>query len=66
MSQMQINWLHVKMLDQSKKSKKSDFSCNSSVEYDTCMYRAVIQVIITDERNIIVTLYYHLGNDGKH
>ena len=44
---MQINWLHVKMLDQSKKSKRSDFSCNSSVEYDTCMYRAVTQVLIS-------------------
>ena len=54
------------MLDQSKKSKKSDFSCNSSVVYDTCMYRAVTQVKVTAGENNIVTLYYHLGNGGKH
>ena len=42
---MQLNWLHVKMLDQSMKSKESGYKCNGSVPYDTCMYDAVIKVI---------------------
>ena len=42
--QMQLNWLHVKMLDQSMKSKESGYKCNGSVPYDTCMYEAVIKV----------------------
>ena len=42
--QMQLSWLHVKMLDQSMKSQQSDYKCNGSVPYDTCMYAAVIKV----------------------
>ena len=43
--QMQLNWLHVKMLDQSLKSQESGFKCNGSVPYDTCMYAAVTEVM---------------------
>ena len=43
--QMQLNWQHVKMLDQSVKSQQSGYKCNGSLPYDTCMYRAVIKVI---------------------
>jgi len=44
-TQMQINWLHVKMLDQSLKSQESGFKCNGSVPYDTCMYAAVTKAM---------------------
>ena len=43
-TQMQINWLHVKMLDQALKSQQSGFKCNGSIPYDTCMYEAVTNV----------------------
>ena len=41
--QMQLSWLHVKMLDQSMKSQQSGYKCNGSVPYDTCMYDAVMK-----------------------
>ena len=40
-TQMQLSWIHIKMLDQSVKSQASGYKCNSSNTYDSCIYSTV-------------------------
>ena len=43
-TQVQVDWLDVKMLDNSMKAPASGYRCDDSSSYDDCMYGAVTKV----------------------
>ena len=52
-TQMQLSWLHMKMLDQSVKTQENVYRCNGSVPYDTCMYSALTKVCICNNNQFV-------------
>ena len=64
-TQMQLSWLHIKMLDQSVKTQENGYRCNGSVPYDTCIYSAVTKVCSCNNNKLAYDLL-DLGNDIKH
>ena len=46
-TQVQVDWLDVKMLDNSMKAPAGGYRCDDSSSYDDCMYGAVTKVLHT-------------------